>query len=205
MKKSFMMSFLFPIIFSVFISVFIIPAIVNELNKQGIAVELVSSGTTLLANDYCFETSSSFSWPTPGYTHITSEFGYRKSPATGAASYHGGIDIGASQGSRIIAIANGTVVSAGWGGANGYCIVIDHGNGYKSTYGHVDPNLIVSKGDVVFKGQTIACVGPKYVEQKSYTTYKDSTGKATNGATTGPHLHFAVSKNGTKIDPKTLF
>ena len=205
MQKSFLLSFLFPIIFSIFISIFIIPAVVNELNKQGIIVNLESSELTFVASDLFFETNNSFSWPTPGYTYITSGFGYRKSPATGAATYHGGIDIGAKQGSKIIAIANGKVISAGWGGANGYCIIIDHGNGYKSTYGHVDPNLIVQKGDSVFKGQTIAYVGPKYVAQKSYTTYKDSTGKATNGATTGPHLHFAVSKNGTKIDPKTIF
>ena len=63
----------------------------------------------------------------------------------------------------------------------------------------------MSKGDFVSQGEVVATVGPKYVEKKSYTTYTDSTGKYTNGATTGPHLHFAVSKNGKRINPNELY
>lgn len=123
----------------------------------------------------------------------------------GASTYHGGIDIGAKEGSRIYAIAAGKVIKASWGGANGYCVIINHQNGYISTYAHVSPNFVVKVGDDIRQGQYIANVGPKYVETKSYTTYKDSAGKTTNGATTGPHLHFAISKNGKKIDPQTLY
>ena len=87
----------------------------------------------------------------------------------------------------------------GWYGANGYTVIISHENGISSTYGHVSETFIVSVGQKVSKGQIIAYVGPKYVEKKS--KYKDSTVKYTNGATTGPHLHLAISKNGKKIDP----
>lgn len=123
----------------------------------------------------------------------------------GASTYHGGIDIGAVEGTKIYAIASGVVTKASWGGANGYCVMIDHQNGYVSTYAHVNPNFVVHVGDKVYQNQYIANVGPKYVETKSYTTYKDSTGKSTNGATTGPHLHFAISKDGKKIDPQSLY
>lgn len=90
----------------------------------------------------------------------------------------------------------------GWYGANGYTVIISHENGISSTYGHVSETFIVSIGQKVSKGQIIAHVGPKYVSKES--TYKDSTGKYTNGATTGPHLHLAISKNGKKIDPLSV-
>ena len=141
----------------------------------------------------------------PKYTTITSKFGYRKAPANGAATYHGGIDIAAPEGSKILSVADGTIYYAGWYGANGYTVIIEHENGYKSTYGHVSPIFIVSVGDFVKKGDIIARVGPKYIEKKSYTKYVDTSGKYTNGATTGPHLHFAISLNNKKIDPKELF
>ena len=123
----------------------------------------------------------------------------------GASTYHGGIDIGAKEGSNIYAIASGIVIKASWGGANGYCVMINHQNGYISTYAHVNPNIIVSVGERVYQGQHIANVGPKYVEEKSFTTIKDSTGRPTNGATTGPHLHFAISKDGKKVNPQSFF
>lgn len=89
--------------------------------------------------------------------------------------------------------------SYGWYGANGYSIIISHENGISSTYGHVSEKFIVSVGENVSKGQAIAKVGPKYVSKES--KYTDNSGKYTNGATTGPHLHLAISKNGKKIDP----
>ncbi len=93
----------------------------------------------------------------------------------GASTYHGGIDIGAPQGTPILAIADGTITLTGWNGGNGYCICIDYGNGITSTYGHVSPNFLVGKNDIVKKGDIVANVGPKYIEPKSYTTYKDSS------------------------------
>ena len=123
----------------------------------------------------------------------------------GASTYHGGIDIGAKEGSNIYAIASGIVTKASWGGANGYCVIIDHQNGFTSTYAHVSPNFIVNVGNKVYQGQHIANVGPKYVDNKTYTTYKDSTGRPTNGATTGPHLHFAITKDGKKVNPQNYY
>ena len=108
-------------------------------------------------------------------------------------------------GTKILALDNGKVTYVGFNGANGYTVIISYENGLKSTYGHVDPNFLVSKGQEVIKGQAVAKVGPKYVEKKPYTIYTDNTGKPTNGATTGPHLHFAISINGNKVDPSLLF
>lgn len=83
--------------------------------------------------------------------------------------------------------------------------MISHENGVISTYGHVSNNFIVHIGETVKKGQIVAKVGPKYVDAKTYTTYTDSTGKCTNGATTGPHLHLAISVNGKKVNPQEFF
>lgn len=177
MQKYFSIIILFPIILSIILSSIFIPSIVNELGKSGINVQLVSSnlGTTGKTNNILYTGISSFSWPTPNYKIITSSFGYRVAPATGASSYHGGIDIGAPQGTPILAIQNGIISFAGWNGANGYTVKIIHQDGYESTYGHVNPNLIVKKGEQVMQNQVIAYVGPKYIEPKAYTTYKDPT------------------------------
>lgn len=196
MSKYFINSFIFPIIFSIFVSIFFIPFFYS--GNFNIICEFENNNTFQ-------ESASTFSWPTPSYKNITSGFGYRKSPATGASSYHGGIDIGAPQGSKIFATMSGKINYVGFNGANGYTVKISHANGYESTYGHVSPNFVVSVGEYVLQGQHIANVGPKYVEKKSFTTYTDSTGKCTNGATTGPHLHFALSKNGTRINPLSVF
>lgn len=176
MKKLFYFSLSLPIILSVFISCFFIPAF--SINFTNILTQnsLTSHSSIFLLN--------SFIWPTPSYTNITSHFGYRNSPITHKKAYHGGIDIAAPENSPILAIADGFVSYIGWYGANGYSVILSHENGYKSIYGHISPEFIVSLGEEVKKGNIIAKVGPKYIPKKSYTTYQDSTGKYTNGATT---------------------
>lgn len=103
-----------------------------------------------------------YEWPLPGYTKISSYFGKRKSPTTGASSSHKGVDIPAPEGTSFIAIIDGEITFTGFLGAGGYTITITHEN-YKISYCHCSPKFIVSVGDKVIKGQVIGEVGPKYV------------------------------------------
>jgi murein DD-endopeptidase MepM/ murein hydrolase activator NlpD len=117
-------------------------------------------------------------WPVRGY--VTREF-----DVTGGESqehYHPGMDIAASRNTPVRASADGVVTSSGWDEAYGYSVVIDHGFGLSTVYGHNARNL-VKVGDRVNRGQTIAFLG--------------STGKST-----APHLHFEVRKNGVAEDPR---
>lgn len=137
------------------------------------------------------------------FKDITSGYGPRKSPTAGASSFHKGIDIGAKEGTKLIAIADGEVTKASWGGSGGYTITIKSGE-YTFSYCHSDPNMLVTVGQKVKKGQVIGKVGPKNVYNVPNNPYKDSSGKPTNGATTGCHCHFTVSKNGQTINPLTI-
>ena len=122
-----------------------------------------------------------FIWPV--YGRITSYFGYRS--IFGSYSYHGGIDIATSYGTNIAAADGGTVVFAGratgsmW--SYGNLVIVDHGNGKQTYYGHCS-SVLVSAGDKVYQGQPIAKVG--------------STGRST-----GNHCHFEVKINGTSVNP----
>ena len=124
-------------------------------------------------------------WPVPSCSIITSRFGYRTAPTAGASSYHGGLDIGAGEGATIVAAASGTVILASYNGGYGNCVMINHGNGLVTLYGHMK-SISVSNGQQVSKGQTIGKVG--------------STGVAT-----GPHCHFEIRVNGTQTDPAPYF
>lgn len=115
---------------------------------------------------------------------ITSKFGYRRDPFTRKIKLHEGIDIANSYGTSIMAAAKGTVIFAGYNGGYGRTIIIDHGNGYKTLYGH-NKELLVKKGDKVEKGQVIAKMGR-------------------SGRSTGVHLHFEIYLNGKVIDPLTV-
>ena len=125
--------------------------------------------------------TGSLSWPLPASDYVTSGFGHRESPTAGASSNHQGIDIGASTGSSITAADGGTVITASYSSSAGNYVVISHGNGLSTVYMHCS-KLLVSEGDTVSKGQTIAKVG-------------------STGYSTGPHLHFGVRKNGSYVDP----
>ncbi len=148
-----------------------------------------------------------FAWPIPGYTRISSYFGKRNVPTTGASSYHSGIDIPALEGTNLYASVNGQIVFSGWGSSGGYTITLQstaHPDIFIS-YCHVSPNLIVSKGDQVYSKQLIGYVGPKNVYNISNNPYKDSTGKPTNGATTGCHLHLSIKEKNTPVNPLKFF
>ena len=137
-----------------------------------------------------------------GHYKISSNFGNRKSPTSGASSFHTGIDIPAPEGTKLVCVMDGTVTATGWGGANGFTITIKSDDGkYRFSYCHCSPEFIVSPGKKVKKGEVIGKVGPKYVYGVTNNPYKDSSGKPTNGATTGCHCHFSIQKDGEYIDP----
>ncbi len=120
-------------------------------------------------------------WPLPSDHNIYTYYGYRIPPVAGASSYHRGLDIGGASGSTIVAVLSGTVTDTGYNSSSGNYVIIDHGNGVCSRYYHCS-KFYVSPGDKVAQGQAIAAVG--------------STGVAT-----GPHLHFAMTINGSYVDP----
>lgn len=120
-----------------------------------------------------------FRWPCSGV--LTSRFGYRPIPIAGASPYHKGIDIGNSYGTPICASDGGTVEYAGWRSGYGYLVIIDHGNGYKTYYGH-NSSLLAHTGDHVYPGQQIARMG-------------------STGMSTGNHCHFGIMLNDTFVNP----
>ena len=190
---SFKILIIFIILISVFISVFFIPIFPEEFTSY--------SSSNFISIDI---SSSGYAWPIPGYNSITSYFGYRVSPTASASSYHSGLDIGAPEGSKLIAITSGEITFANFLGGGGYTITLTSGN-IKFTYCHVSPNYIVKVGDKVFQGQVIGYVGPKNVYGVKGNQYFDENGNPTNGATTGPHLHFGVRINGEYVNPLSLF
>lgn len=142
-------------------------------------------------------------WPVPGHTYISSHFGKRDAPTSGASTSHSGIDIPAPEGTEIISIMDGTVTKTSWGGAGGYTITIQSEDGvYEFSYCHSSPDFIVEPGQKVVQGEVIGTVGPKYVDGPKNNPYKDSSGKTTNGATTGCHCHFTLRENGKLVDPE---
>lgn len=185
--------------FLVFISCFFIPIIIYSNNSSvTFSYSVPSNYSSFNLND------SSFLWPCPGYTNITSPFGKRKSPTKGASTYHSGIDIGVPTGTPLLAITNGKITMAKFSGAGG-CTITLKNNDYSISYCHVSPNYIVSPGDIVKKGQVIAHVGPKNIYGISNNPYKDSNGRPTNGATTGAHLHLTIRKKDELVNPISLF
>jgi len=118
-------------------------------------------------------------WPAEGW--LTSRFGPRVSPFTGRRQVHAGIDIAAASGTSIYAPARGRVSFVGRKGPLGKTVVLDHGFGVKTVYGHTK-EIHVSVGETVERGQEIAAIG--------------STGRST-----GPHLHYVVEVAGKAVDP----
>ena len=172
-----------------------IPTIASSSNLEIINPKI--SGNFDMSN-------SSFYWPVPGYTRISSYFGKRNSPTAGASSFHQGLDIPAPAGTNLVAVFNGIVTYIGFNGSGGYAIHIKSDN-LQFIYHHVSPNYKIKIGDFVYSGQVIGHVGPKNVYGIPNNPYKDSSGKPTNGATTGPHLHFTIKKDGKAVNPLNYY
>lgn len=140
--------------------------------------QLAQNGSTTVVTG-----SGAFTWPTPGYTTVTSPFGYRTHPIFGDQRFHSGIDIGAPSGATIVAADAGTVVTATYSSSYGNYVVISHGSGNSTLYAHMS-SMAVSAGTTVTKGQTIGYVG-------------------STGWSTGAHCHFEIKIGGTLVDPQS--
>ncbi|MEH2459277.1 murein hydrolase activator EnvC family protein [Nostoc sp.] len=117
----------------------------------------------------------------PSDAPTSSPFGWRMHPILGYRRFHAGLDFAASYGSTIRAADSGIVIFAGWYGGYGRAVIIDHGKGITTLYGHTS-ELYVTEGQAVKRGQAIAAVG-------------------STGLSTGPHLHFEVRRDGTPVNP----
>ena len=148
----------------------------NELAGMSSSGQASSSSTSTSVASY-----GSMQWPAVASKTITSPYGYRFHPIQKVNRFHSGIDIGAPYGTGIVAAESGKVIKAAWNGGYGKCIVLDHGGGIYTLYGHCS-QLNVSVGQSVSRGQTIGLIG--------------STGNST-----GPHLHFEVLINGSTTNP----
>ena len=127
-----------------------------------------------------------FKWPAQYKGRITSKFGWRIHPVLGTSKYHSGIDIGGQgYGAEIYAADSGTVVTSAKSDTYGNYVVINHGNGYTTLYAHMQSRN-VKAGDKVAKGDVIGWVG-------------------STGLSNGPHLHFEIWDNGTRIDPAKFY
>jgi len=118
-------------------------------------------------------------WPSKGW--LTSRFGTRVSPFTGRRQKHNGIDIAAASGTPIYAPARGRVIFAGRKGPLGNALVLNHGFGVKTVYGHTK-EVLVATGDTVERGDKVASIG-------------------SSGRSTGPHLHYVVEVKGKPRNP----
>ncbi len=150
---------------------------VDAMNKEANALtaKILQRQST---RDYI---GGSMQWPASASRYISSPFGNRLHPILKVYKLHTGIDIAAASGTNIVAANAGTVMVAGWNNSYGYYVMLDHGGGIVTLYAHAS-KLLVSKDDVVARGQTIAKVG-------------------STGASTGPHLHFEVRVNGKYQNP----
>ena len=126
-------------------------------------------------------TGGKLGWPVPGRSTISSGYGSRTSPIKGKGEFHTGLDIPAPTGTKIYAAESGKVINSGSINGYGYTVIIDHGNGLSTLYGH-NSQLKVKVGQKVKRGDVIALAG-------------------STGWSTGPHCHFEVRINGKHTNP----
>ena len=152
---------------------------VQRLINSAVAAQNKNGSSSYTAN----YTGGQLQWPVPGRSYISSGYGNRAKPIGSGYEFHTGYDIPAPYGSDIVAAEAGTVITAGYVRGYGYTVIINHGSGLTTLYGH-NSSLVVSVGDTVTRGQVIAKAG--------------STGNST-----GNHCHFEVRVNGSHVSPKS--
>lgn len=148
---------------------------------SGAATTGISLGLTKNATpaDWMRANSVPNLWPVEGA--ITGSFGERIDPFNGEGAFHSGVDISASYGQSVVATADGVVMFADFMGGYGRAVVLDHGHGISTRYGHL-ANFAVVPGQYVHRGDTVGYVG-------------------LSGRSTGPHLHYEVRINDTPVNP----
>lgn len=164
------------------------PAVLKAYGLKAVdLVEEVKDLNERLQEIYHFNPDTSYFWtsipsisPLNGW--VTSDFGMRRAPVGGYRQFHQGMDIASPYGSPVMVTGDGVVTFAGRGGGLGNKVVVDHGYGIISTYGH-NSSVLVREGQKVQRGQVISRVG-------------------VTGRSTGPHLHYEVTVDGVPVDPR---
>ena len=153
---------------------------IDEYNLQvsTIEAEIKLLALNSISEDYI---GGAMTWPIPGYDGITSEYGMRVHPITGAYKLHTGMDVGAPIGASFVAAANGIVSKATYNTAYGNMVIIDHGGGVQTLYAH-GSEIVVQLGQTVAAGDEVLKVG-------------------STGYSTGPHAHFEIRINGQTVNP----
>lgn len=153
---------------------------IDEYNEQveTIEAEIKLMALNSISADYI---GGALTWPIPGYTTITSEYGMRVHPITGAYKLHTGTDIGAPMGADFVAMGKGVVTKASMTPAYGNMVIIDHGGGVQTLYAH-GSEILVQVGQEVEAGTPVLKVG-------------------STGYSTGPHAHFEIRINGQPVNP----
>lgn len=153
---------------------------IDEYNNQvaEIEAEIKMLALNSISEDYI---GGAITWPVPGHTALTSLYGMRVHPITGAYKLHTGIDISAPMGTSFVAAANGIVSKATFNTAYGNMVIIDHGGGVQTLYAH-GSEILVQVGQVIEKGTEVLKVG-------------------STGYSTGPHAHFEIRINGQTVNP----
>jgi murein DD-endopeptidase MepM/ murein hydrolase activator NlpD len=157
------------------------------LDANDIQSDVISAGATLFIpgarmrnEDLKLALGELFIYPLRG-SRLSSPFGWRDDPFTGVRRYHAAVDLAAPQGTAVNAAMDGTVSAVGYDNNLGNYIIINHYGGFQTTYAHLSATA-VRKGDQVKQGTRIGAVG-------------------STGYSTGPHLHFAVYRNGRAVNP----
>jgi murein DD-endopeptidase MepM/ murein hydrolase activator NlpD len=154
-------------------------AAIAQLDQDSHNVSTLIQQKVGVKSGIVFRGNGQFLFPAGG--EITSGFGWRMHPILGYERFHSGMDFGSDYGSPIYAAEAGVVLFAGWYGGYGNTVIIDHGSGLTTLYGHAS-EIYVAEGQSVTRGQPVAAIG-------------------SSGLSTGPHLHFEVRANGDPVDP----